>query len=81
MTVSTKPAAASEALLEAVHNTLRAEIEAMRAASEAKYGCPLQITNITLVPVAQEQREVYDVYLAMEPIAARQPPEASNASV
>lgn len=66
-----------DALQPAIDNALRE--------AERRVGTKLKITDIALQPVAEEHREVYDVFLTFVPdISSPVPaptPEASNAGV
>jgi hypothetical protein len=67
-----------EQILQRAWDTLQPAISAAQRSAEKRAGCKLKITDVHLVPVAQEQREVYDVMVTMVPDPGPNPPEASN---
>ncbi len=77
-----------EKILHRAWDTLQPAMRAAHKSAERRAGEKLKITDVRLIPVAGEQREVYDVMLTMVPdraipseAAAPQPPEANNAGI
>jgi hypothetical protein len=62
-----------------LNDTLRAAL----ARAEASQGVPMKITDIQLRAVVGDPREVYDVYLTMEPVTPGPSPaqETTHASL
>jgi hypothetical protein len=72
-----------ETILRRSWDILQPSIASAQRAAEQRTGCKLKIIDVHLVPVASEQREVYDVMLTMVPDipVPATPPEAGNASI
>lgn len=80
MTVGGEPTYGQK-ILQQAWGAMQPAIDAARIAAEKRTGKRLKIEEVSLVAVAQEQREVYDVVVTMvpdPPAAGAQPPEAAS---
>lgn len=56
-------------VLHETRNILNDTLRAALARQEAIYGAPMKISNIRLAPLADDPREVYEVFVEFEPAA------------